>query len=76
MEPISTKRKIADLREALFDVIEGVKDGKIDVDRARTITSIAQVIVNSAKVEVDFIQAIGHGKGTGFIGEEVKQIAS
>jgi hypothetical protein len=31
---------------------------------------VAQVIVNSAKIEVDFIRATGRSQGTGFIPDE------
>lgn len=41
-------------------------DDPMDIDRAETIGKVAQVIVNSAKVEVDFIKQTGHG-GTSFI---------
>lgn len=50
-------RSISDLREALFDVIAGVRDGSIDIDRARTVNELGKTIVDSAKVEVEFIKA-------------------
>lgn len=63
------KNKIEDLRNHLFETIEALKDTEkpMDVDRAKAIAEAAQVIVNSAKVEVDFMRAIGSRKGTGFI---------
>lgn len=63
------KNKIEDLRNHLFETIEALKDADkpMDVDRAKAIAEAAQVIVNSAKVEVDFMRAIGSQKGTGFI---------
>lgn len=60
-------KKIQDLRETLFDTIEQVKSGKMDVDKAKAITSIAQVIVNSAKAEVDFLKNVNSQGNTGFI---------
>lgn len=43
----------------------------MDIERARTIASVAQVAVNSAKVEVDFMKATG-AKGSGFIPDEAR----
>lgn len=54
--------KINDLRDHLFDVIERLKDPKdktIDLETAKVICDAAQVIVNSAKVEVDYVRASG-----------------
>lgn len=64
--------KIEDLRNHLFATIEGLldRDEPMELDRAKTVADVAQVIINSAKVEVDFIKAAGEvGKvtGTGFI---------
>ena len=60
--------EIQDLRTHLFDALEKLKSREIDIDDARAIVGIAQVIVDSAKVEVDFIKAVGGiATGTGFI---------
>lgn len=60
------KKNIDDLRELLFATIEGVKDGTLDVDRAKMIGELSQVMVNSAKVEVQYAQATGQ-KGSCFL---------
>ena len=64
------KNKIEDLRNHLFATLEELrdKDKPMDLDRAKTIAGVAQTIVNSAKVEVEFMKATG-GKGSGFIPE-------
>lgn len=64
------KNKIDDLRNHLFATLEELrdKDKPMDLDRARTIASVAQTIINSATVEVKFMHATG-AKGTGFIPE-------
>jgi hypothetical protein len=41
----------------------------MDLDRARTISDVAQTIINSAKVEVGFMKQTG-AIGSGFIPEE------
>lgn len=55
-------RNIADLREGLFDAMELLKKGKLDVDQAKAISEMSQVIINSAKVEVDYIKANNGGE--------------
>jgi hypothetical protein len=60
------RNKIEDLRDHLFEIIEMLKDNDMELDKAKAIADIAQVIVNSAKVEVDFIKVV-HGNGSGFI---------
>lgn len=68
------KNKIEDLRNHLFETIELLKEKKLDTVDAKAITNAAQAIINSAKVEVDFIKAMGGiGEGTGFIPLETKK---
>lgn len=69
------KNKIEDLRNHLFATLEGLQDEEnpMEIERAKTIADVAQVIVNSVKMEVDFIRATGRIEGTGFI-PEPKQI--
>lgn len=59
---------ITELRGILFDALRGLNDKAkpLDLDRARATAEIAQTIINSARVEVEFIKAAG-GKGSGFI---------
>lgn len=65
------KNKIEDLRNHLFATLESLQDDEkpMDINRAKAIADVAQVIVNSAKIEVDFIRATGRDGGTGFIPE-------
>ena len=67
------KNKIEDLRDHLFETLEALKDPDkpMEIERARAIANVAQVIVNSAKVEVDFIKATG-SKGSDFIPEAAR----
>ena len=66
------KNKIEDLRNHLFATLEALQDDEnpMEFERARTIADVAQVIVNSAKIEIEFIRATGRSEGTGFIPEE------
>jgi hypothetical protein len=67
------KDKIQDLRHHLFECLEMLKDGDLEIDRAKAICEVAQVIVNTAKVEIDFIKATESNKDTGFMRLENKQ---
>ena len=60
------RNKIEDLRNHLFETIEMLKEGDMEIEKAKTIYDVAQVIINSAKVEVDFMKVV-HGNGSGFI---------
>jgi hypothetical protein len=55
------KNKIEDLRNHLFATIENLMDDEkpMDIERAKAVSDVAQVIINSAKVEVDFINKTG-----------------
>ncbi len=65
------RNKIDDLRDHLFATIEALRDEEkpMDIERAKTISAVAQTIINSAKVEVDFIEATG-AKGSDFIARD------
>lgn len=60
---------IESLRGHLFDALKGLKDGSMDIDKAKAMSDIAQTIINSAKVEVEYAKATG-SKGSGFLGKE------
>ena len=62
------KNKIEDLRNHLFATIEALldEDKPMDIDRAKAVADVAQVMINSAKVEVEFMKTTG-GTGSGFI---------
>lgn len=70
---MSEHKTIDDLRTVLFETIEGVKSGELDIDRARCVSDLAQVMVNSAKVEVENAKATGKSN-SGFL--EPKSVMS
>lgn len=54
------RNKINDLRNHLFEVIEMLKDddqNSMTIDKAKAIVDVSQAIINTAKVEVDYIRA-------------------
>lgn len=75
------KNKMSDLREHLFECLKGVKDGTVTKEQAQTACLVAQTIINTAKVEIDFIKTVGGIKNSDFFQLEqsdidVKKIAS
>lgn len=52
-------RNIDDVREALFKALDGLADKTLDIERAKAISEVAQTIINSAKVEVDYRRVTG-----------------
>lgn len=60
--------QITDLRNHLFETLEALRDPKnpMDLDRAKTIGLVSGKIIESAKVEVEFMRVTGTD-GSGFI---------
>lgn len=52
---------ITDLRNHLFATLKAVKSGEMDLDRARAVNEISKTIIDTARVEVDFIKTQGEG---------------
>ena len=52
-----TTNNIETLRQHLFATLESVKKGDLDLERARAVNELAKTIVDTARVEVDFIRA-------------------
>ena len=52
-------QNINDLRKTLFETLQGVKDGTVSVDTAKAVSELSQNIINTAKVEVDYLKAGG-----------------
>ncbi len=69
------KNKMSDLRNHLFEALEQLKDKEqpMDVNRAKAVCEVAQVIINSAKAELQFIEALGLDRASDFF--ENTQIA-
>lgn len=62
------KNQMIDLRNHLFAALEALHDSEkpMDIDRAKAIADVGRVLVETAKVEVAFLNVAG-GTGTGFI---------
>lgn len=62
-------RNITDLRDALFATLDALRDKEtpMDLDRAKCIAEVAQVVINTAKVECDYARATGGGSSSEFL---------
>lgn len=62
------KNKIEDLRDHLFATLEGLRDKEspLDIERAKAISTVANSIIETAKVEVRYLNLMG-GEGTAFM---------
>lgn len=66
---------IAALRKHLFETLADLrdKDKPMDIERAKAVSDVAQVIINSAKVEVEHAKVTG-SKGSGFLGDSKPEL--
>lgn len=55
-EKMETKNNFSEMRQILFNAMNGLKDGSVQLETAKGIGQIAQVVINSVKVEVDFLK--------------------
>jgi hypothetical protein len=62
-------KKIDDLREHLFETLAALRDKQtpMDIERAKAIADVSRVIIDSAKVEVDFLKVTGETRSTDFL---------
>lgn len=69
------KNKIEDLRNHLFATLEALQDEDkpMDIERAKAIAQVSQQVIESAKVEVKYLETVGGTTGSGFIPESPRQ---
>lgn len=76
------KNKVEDLRNHLFAQIERLGDESLkgealerEISRAKAINGVAAQLIDSARVEVDYLKATHQTKGTDFLPHDgVKRI--
>lgn len=58
-----------ELRNILFDTLRDLRDKKdpMDIERARTISQVAQTAIGLAKVEIDHMKITGTPSNSGFL---------
>lgn len=60
------KNRLSDLRNHLFETIEGLKDNTMPVDRARAISDAAGKVIESGKIELEFVKFVGDREASKF----------
>lgn len=58
-------RNTADLRKMLIETISEVRSGQIDPKQARTIAALSTTILQSAKLDLDFLRFHAANEGLG-----------
>lgn len=56
------RKTIDDLRATLFATLDAVKAGEMDLDRARAVNELGKTIIDTAKVEVDYLRVTNGGE--------------
>ncbi len=54
-----SKVNVNEVRNFLYDTMSMIRDGKVDRNQALSINEMAKTMVESAKVEIEFIDRIG-----------------
>lgn len=60
---------MTDFKDFIFQSMKDVRAGKIDTQTAKDTASLAQVYINAAKVQVEYIKATKTNEGQGFFDE-------
>lgn len=73
------KNKLSDLRNHLFMALEALSEAKGDelesaVKRADAMSGVAKVLVDSARVEIEYIRHVGSADGTSEFIESKKSL--
>jgi hypothetical protein len=71
MTKTTPRHTIDELRDHLFGTLDALRDKEnpMDIARARTVSEVAHTIIESAKVEVEYMKTTKR-PGTSFIGLE------
>lgn len=62
-----TTKNLDDLRAALFDTLDQVRSGELDIARALAVNDLAKTLTDTARAEVGYLRATGGGESA-FIG--------
>lgn len=66
---------LVDVRSEAMEVIQKLKDKQIDVRTAKEIKGLLDVVINTAKTQVDFLNAIPPGVKQQMTEDNIKAIA-
>lgn len=62
-------KTIHDLRKTLFDTLDDFRSGKVSAEQVKAVCEVGQVLINTAKVEVDHIKVVGTGVASDFLAD-------
>ena len=62
------KNKMSDLRNHLFETLEALKDEDkpMDIERAKAVCAVSSQLIETAKVEVKFLEVTGESSSENF----------
>lgn len=52
-------KNVSDLRAVLFDAIESVKNGSLELDKARAINDLSKTVIDTARAEAEYADVTG-----------------
>lgn len=58
---------IKDLRNALIEVFNSVKEGGMETNQAKTLVHVSSKIIQSTKLEMDYVKLIKSKRKIGFL---------
>lgn len=67
---MSKSNNIDDLREAMFDTLAKLKAGELSVEQAKAASQIGGVLIEAAKVEVEFLRVNDDGVSNFFTNKD------
>jgi hypothetical protein len=63
-QPKKLSRTLGGVREGLFDALDALRAGAIDVDQAKATSELAKTIIAAAALQLDYEQAYSAGQIT------------
>ena len=66
MSGMKSSRTTQGLRDILFDEIDDLRSGNGDAAKSMAVAGLAKQIINTAKVELDFVRVIQNQQEKGF----------
>jgi len=67
------RNRVEDLRNHVFEALERLRDAegtdeiRNEIQRSKAVAELAQVGVNSARAETEFLKAVQGSQGSGFV---------
>lgn len=59
------------LRGHLFSALEALKARKIDPEEAKAVSEVSRTVIDTVRVEIEYMRQVGESVQTGFVGQPV-----